>query len=189
MAASVWTALAPLSVFAHQALLASGARAISMSAFPNHVLVQAQQTVCNCSTTTSATADQAGVDVSVRSGSTSVPPIPVPMAGPVLSLNPDTSAPAPKASLDLIAASTVGGSAPQHHAAMVALAWQIHTARLDIGANVPRALMDQNARLTPSMSVVFTTLVEAVDVVRTRRVAMRVSAKRNTEDGIVRYST
>merc|ERR550539_2056426 len=139
--------------------------------------------------TTSATADQAGVDVSVRSGSTSVPPIPVPMAGPALSLNLDTSAPAPKASLDLIAASTVGGSAPQHHAAMVALAWQIHTVRLDTGANVPRALMDQNAKLTLSMSVVFTTLVEAVDVVRTRRVAMSVSAKRNTEDGIVRYST
>jgi len=177
MAASVWTVLAPLSVFAHQALLASGARAISMSAFPNHVLVQAQQTVCNCSMTTSATADQAGVDVSVRSGSTSVPPIPVPMAGPVLSLNPDTSAPAPKASLDLIAASTVGGSVPQHHAAMVALAWQIHTVRLDIGANVPRAPMDQNVRLTLSMSVVFTTLVEAMDVVRTRLVAMSASAR------------
>lgn len=148
-----------------------------MSAFPNHALVLAQQTVCNCSTTTSVTANQAGVDVSVRSGSTSVPQIPVPMAGPALSPNLDTSAPAPKASLGPTAASTVGGSVPQHHVAMVALAWQIHTARLDTDANVPQAQMGQNARLTRSMSAEFTILVVAMDVVQTRLVAMSASAK------------
>ena len=119
----------------------------------------------------------AGVDVSVRSGSTSVPQIPVPMAGPALSPNLDTSAPAPKASLDPTAASTVGGSVPQHHVAMVALALQIHTARLDTDANVPQAQMGQNARLTRSMSVEFTILVAAMDVVQTRLVAMSASAK------------
>ena len=148
-----------------------------MNAFHNHVLALALRTVCNCSMTTSATADQAGVDVSVRSGSTSVPPIPVPMVGPAPSPNLDTFAPAPKASLDLTAASTVGGSVLQHHAAMVALAWLILTARLDIGANVPLAQMDQNARLTPSMSVAFTTLVVAMEDVPTRLVAMSASAR------------
>merc|ERR1719239_1148666 len=118
--------------------------------------------------TTSATADQAGVDVSVRSGLTSVLPIRVPMVGLALSPSLDTSAPATKASLDLTVASTVGGSVPQHHAAMVALAWQILTARLDIGANVPPAQMDQNARLTLSMSVAYTTLVVAMEDVPTR---------------------
>merc|ERR1719397_556657 len=118
--------------------------------------------------TTSATADQAGVDVSARSGSTSAPPIRVPMVGLALSLSLDTSAPATKASQDLTVASTVGGSVPQHHAAMVALAWQIHTARLDIGVNVPPAQMDQNARLTLSMSVAYTTLVVAMEGVLTR---------------------
>merc|ERR1719397_2390817 len=126
---------------------------------------------------TSATADQAGVDVSARSGLTSAPPIPVPMVEPALSLSLDTSAPATKASQDLTAASTVGGSAPQHHAAMVALAWQIHTARLGIGVNVQLAQMDQNARLTLSMSVAFTTLVVAMEGVPTRLVAMSASAK------------
>ena len=170
-------ALAPLNASAHQASLASDARATSMSASPNHVRALAQQTVCNCSMTTTATADQVGVDVSVRSGSTSVLPIPVPMAAPVLSPNLDTSAPAPKASLDLTAASTVGGSAQQHHAAMVALAWQILTVRPDISANVPLAQMDQNVRLTLSMSVAFTTLVAAMDVAQTRLVAMSASAR------------
>ena len=171
------TALAPLSVSAHQASLASDARATSMSAFPNHVLVLEQQTVCNYSTTTSATANQAGKDVSVRPGSTSVPQIPVPMAGPALSPTLDTSAPAPRASLDPTAASTVGGSVQLHHVAMAALAWQIHTAKLDTDANVPRAQMGQNVRLTQSMSVEFTTLVAAMDVVQTRLVAMSASAR------------
>ena len=177
MAASVSTALAPLSASALQASPANDARATSMNAFHNHALALAPQTVCNCSTTTSATADQAGVDVSVRSGSTSAPPIHVPMVGLAPSLSTDTSAPATKAFLDLTVASTVGGSVPQHLAAMVALAWPILTARLDIGVNVPLAQTDQNARLTPSMSVAYTTLVVAMEDVPTRLVAMSASAK------------
>jgi len=177
MVASVWTVLAPLSVSALQATPANVARATSMNAFHNHALALALRTVCNCSMTTSATADQAGVDVSVRSGLTSAPPIRVPMVGLALSPSLDTSAPATKASRDLTVASTVGGSVPQHHAAMVALAWQIHTARLDIGVNVPPAQMDQNARLTLSMSVAYTTLVVAMEDVPTRLVAMSASAR------------
>ena len=177
MAVNVWTALAPLSVSALQATLANVARATLMNAFHNHALAPALPTVCNCSMTTSATADQAGVDVSAKSGSTSAPPILVPMVGLALLLRLDTSAPATKASLDLTVASTVGGSVPQHHAAMVALAWQIHTARLDIGVNVPPAQMDQNAKLTLLMSVAFTTLVVAMEDVPTRLVAMSASAR------------
>ena len=177
MAASVWIELAPLSASALQATPANVARATSMNAFHNHALALALQTVCNCSTTTSATAEQAGVDGSVRSGSTSAPPILAPMVEPALSLSLDTSAPATKASLDLTAASTVVGSVPRHRAAMVALAWRILTARLDIGVNVQLAPMDQNARLTLSMSVAYTILVVAMEGVPTKLVAMSASAR------------
>lgn len=189
MAANVWTELVPFSASALQDSPANDARVTSTSAFPNHVLALALQTVCNCSMTTSAIANQAGVDVSARSGSTSVPPIPVPMAGHVPSLNRDTSAPAPRASLDLIAASTVEGSAPQHLVVMAAPAWQILTAKLVTDANVPPAQMDQNARLILSTSVAFIILVVATDGVRTRLVDMSASVRSNTEDGTAKYST
>ena len=79
MAANVWTGLVPFSASALEDSPANDARVTSTSAFPNHVLALALRTVCNCSMTTSAIANQAGVDVSARSGSTSVPPILVPM--------------------------------------------------------------------------------------------------------------